>query len=80
MIVPRAWRMEQFQDYLTFERGLSERTVTAYRRDLTRWLTFLDEAGVTDPGAVTVPLMREWVFALKEAGLAATSIRRAPGC
>ena len=77
MIVPRAWRMEQFQDYLTFERGLSERTVTAYRRDLTRWLTFLDEAGVTDPGAVTVPLMREWVFALKDAGLAATSIRRA---
>ena len=34
----RAFRFEQFQDYLTFERGLSERTVAAYSRDLTRWL------------------------------------------
>ena len=73
----RAFRFEQFQDYLTFERGLSERTVAAYSRDLTRWLAGLEDRGVTSPVAVTPADLRDWVFALKEAGLAASSIRRA---
>jgi integrase/recombinase XerD len=73
----RAFRFEQFQDYLTFERGLSERTVAAYGRDLTRWSRSLEGRGVTSPDAVTPADLRDWVFALKEAGLAASSIRRA---
>jgi len=72
-----AFRMEQFHDYLTFERGLSERTVSAYRRDLRGLLDFLDEHAVSGPGMVDVPLLRAWVYALKESGLAPTSIRRA---
>lgn len=74
---PRAFRLEQFQDYLTFERGLAERTVRAYNRDLRRWIAFTSERGVLDPGRVEVALLRAWVFHLKDAGLAATSIRRA---
>jgi len=77
MSEPRAFRFEQFQDYLTFERGLSDRTVSAYTRDLARWAAFMDSRGLADPGAVTPGDMRDWVFGLKEAGLAATSIRRA---
>ena len=42
--IVRAVRIEQFQDYLVFERGLSERTLSAYGRDLTRWLAFVVEA------------------------------------
>jgi integrase/recombinase XerD len=72
-----AFRFEQFQDYLTYERGLSARTVSAYARDLARWRTFVVDIGVADPADVTPQQMREWVFALKDAGLAATSIRRA---
>ena len=30
----RAFRLEQFQDYLLFERGLSKRTLSAYQHDL----------------------------------------------
>jgi len=77
MTEPRAFRMEQFHDYLTFERGLSERTVSAYRRDLDRWMSFVTASGVREPGAVTAGVLRAWVFDLKDAGLAATSIRRA---
>lgn len=77
MTDPRAFRLEQFQDYLTFERGLSERTIAAYVRDLTRWLKALEERGVDSPDAVRPADLREWVFALKEGGLAASSIRRA---
>ena len=72
-----AFRLEQFHDYLTYERGLSARTVSAYQRDLARWLGFTVGLGVKDPARVTPVQLREWVFSLKEAGLAATSIRRA---
>jgi integrase/recombinase XerD len=72
-----AFRFEQFQDYLSYERGLSSRTVTAYARDLGRWRAFVVGSGVTDPADVTPRQMREWIFSLKDGGLAATSIRRA---
>jgi integrase/recombinase XerD len=71
------FRLEQFQDYLTYERGLSARTVQAYGRDLTRWHELVTGSGAHGPGDVTARQLREWVFALKEAGLAPTSIRRA---
>ena len=74
---PRAFRLEQFHDYLTFERGLSDRTVTAYGRDLARWLAFVREREIDDPRDVGVADLRAWVFSLKDEGLAATSIRRA---
>ncbi|MGE0160678.1 MAG: site-specific tyrosine recombinase XerD [Gemmatimonadales bacterium] len=71
------FRLEQFQDYLTYERGLSARTVSAYRRDLARWCELITASGARAPGDVTARQLREWVFALKHAGLAPTSIRRA---
>lgn len=78
MTEPRAFRLEHFQDYLVFERGLSDRTVAAYRRDLRRLVAFLvEEAEVEAPERVTPLHLRDWVFALKEEGLAASSIRRA---
>ena len=30
MSEPASFRFEQFEDYLTFERGLSDRTIAAY--------------------------------------------------
>jgi integrase/recombinase XerD len=77
MSEPAIFRFEQFEDYLTFERGLSDRTVTAYLRDLRRWVGVMVEGGAEGPGDVTPEALRAWVFALKEAGQAATSIRRA---
>lgn len=73
----RAFRFEQFQDYLTLERGLSERTVAAYARDLERWLRAVRARGSTTPAEVTAADLRAWVFSLKDAGLAPSSIRRA---
>lgn len=77
MIDPLAFRMEQFHDHLTFERGLSDRTVSAYRRDLHRLVTFVAIQGITTPGAVTAQSLRGWVYDMKSSGLAPTSIRRA---
>jgi integrase/recombinase XerD len=76
-VVFRAFRLDQFQDYLTYERGLSARTVKAYERDLRRWQELVTSAGARGPADVTPRQLREWVFSLKAAGLAPTSIRRA---
>ncbi len=72
-----AFRLEQFQDYLAFERGLSDRTLDAYGRDLDRWTDFLAAKGVKRPGDVDAGLLRDWVYHLRDQGLAASSIRRA---
>lgn len=73
----RAFRLEQFQDYLAYERGLSARTAQAYARDLLRWRDFVMTAGAATPAEVTPRQLREWVFSLKDGGLSPTSIRRA---
>ena len=73
----RAFRLEQFQDYLIFERGLSKRTLSAYQHDLENCIEFLARQGITDPAQVTPPVLRTWIFSLHETGLAPSSIRRA---
>lgn len=72
-----AFRVEHFVDYLNFERGLAERTISAYTRDLDRLLVFLEGEGVPRPAEVDATVLRKYVFHLKDQGLAATSIRRA---
>jgi integrase/recombinase XerD len=73
----RSFRSDEFGDYLTFERGLSDRTVRAYQGDLQRLLGFLEEQGIGDPGSVDHDDLRSYVTYLKEEGLAPNSIRRA---
>ncbi|MCJ7627347.1 MAG: site-specific tyrosine recombinase XerD [Longimicrobiales bacterium] len=77
MIRASAFRLESFVDYLSFERGLSDRTLSAYQRDLEKLLAFLDEKGRNGPSDITPHDLRDFVFHLKESGLAPTSIRRA---
>ena len=72
-----AFHLEQFVDHLAFERGLGERTLQAYRRDLGQLLEFLDSRGIARPGDVGHAVLREYVFHMKDRGLAPTSIRRA---
>ena len=74
---PPAYRMESFLDYLTFERGLSDQTLSAYRRDLGKFFRFLESSGISDPKAIGAIHLREFIYYLKDQGLAPSSIRRA---
>jgi integrase/recombinase XerD len=74
---PRAYRLEEFADYLSFERGLSARTASAYDRDLRRLLAFLVEEGAMEPATVTPAHLRSYIYHLKDRSLSAASIRRA---
>jgi integrase/recombinase XerD len=72
-----AFHLEPFVDYLSFERGLSDRTLSAYRSDLGKLLGFLEEKGRKGPQDITAQDLRDFVFRLKDSGLASTSISRA---
>ncbi|HEX6939139.1 MAG TPA: site-specific tyrosine recombinase XerD [Longimicrobiales bacterium] len=70
------YHVQAFLDHLALERGLSPRTLDAYGRDIDRLVEFLRDRGVDRPGAATAAHLREYVYALKDRGLQATSIRR----
>jgi integrase/recombinase XerD len=71
----RFW-LEGFRDFLALEAGHSPNTVENYLRDLRRLVEFATARGVDSPAALTRPLLREFVFALKDLGLSAATIRR----
>jgi integrase/recombinase XerD len=68
--------VDAFCEHLTLERGLSPRTVDAYRRDLERLAAFMTVRGVRRPADVGAHELREFVYHLKDRGLQASSIRR----
>ncbi len=72
----RRFSLEGFRDYLALEVGHSPHTVENYLRDLRRLLGYLRDHGVDRPGAVNRSLLRAFVYALKDAGLSAATIRR----
>ncbi len=72
----RAFRLEEFRDHLALEAGNSRNTVESYGRDLHTLAEFLAGRGITRPSAATRKLLRDFVFTLKDLGLAPASIRR----
>ncbi len=74
--IERQFWLEGFRDFLALEAGHSPNTVEAYLRDLRRMGEFAFSRGVRDPGRVGRPLLRDFVYLLKDLGLSAATIRR----
>ena len=72
----RDFGLEGFRDFLALESGHSANTVDAYLRDLRRLAEFAAAKGVREPGQVTRPLLRDFLYLLKDLGLSAATIRR----
>ena len=70
------FHLDEFREYLQFERGVSPRTLEAYGRDLHRLVQFCERLGLTDVNKLTPSLLRDFTYDLKDHGLQATSIRR----
>ncbi len=69
--------LRAYIQYITAERGLSANSLAAYRRDLTRYITFLDEQrGGTPPGEATKEDVAVFFAWLRGKELAASSIAR----
>jgi integrase/recombinase XerD len=74
--VRREFWLEAFEDYLALESGNSPHTVDNYSRDIRRLATYALSQGCDGPASVTPGVIREFVYHLKDLGMAATSIRR----
>jgi integrase/recombinase XerD len=72
----RAFHLERFRDYLALEAGNSPHTVDNYLRDIRRLVAHATPRGARVPTAITTAQLREFVYALKDLGLAPATIRR----
>jgi integrase/recombinase XerD len=72
----RGFHLQAFEDALALEDGASPRTIDAYRRDVIRCAAFLRDHGIVGAAAITPAILREFVYHLKDLGLAGSSIRR----
>ena len=71
-----AFRLEQFRDYLALEAGNSGHTVASYLRDITRLSEYATSHGAKTPDQLSAPQLREFIYFLKDVGLAPATIRR----
>jgi integrase/recombinase XerD len=72
----RDFMLDAFRDYLTLEAGHSPNTIVSYLRDLRRLAQFGITKGATGPAGFTRPMLRDFVFLLKDLGLSPATIRR----
>ena len=67
---------DQYLNYLVFEKGLSEKTIESYSRDLARYLDFLGNKGVKHISDADTSLILKHLIALRDAGLGPKSCAR----
>ncbi|SDY59670.1 integrase/recombinase XerD [Evansella caseinilytica] len=70
-------KLNEFIHYLIVEKGLSQNTTAAYRRDLTSYLTYLQyHSGATGLAEVTRTMILQFLYQLKDEGKATTTLAR----
>src|SRR4026207_2577004 len=74
--VARAFFSGRFDDFLALEQGASVQTSKAYKLDIARFVTYASVKGAASPSEVGARALREYVYHLKDLGLAPASIRR----
>jgi integrase/recombinase XerD len=74
--IARAFQLERFRDYLALEAGNSGHTVASYLRDITRLSEYATSHGAKTPEQLSAPQLREFIYFLKDVGLAPATIRR----
>jgi len=69
--------LNRYHRYLLIEKGASGNTLEAYGRDLKRYLTFLDQKGISDARSVAPQTVVDFLVQIKSEGLSANSMNRA---
>jgi len=61
--------VDRYINYLIFEKGLSEKTIESYSRDLTRFLNYLKSSDISHLSKVDTPLVLKYLIELRDTGL-----------
>lgn len=69
--------LNRYHHYLLIEKGASGNTLEAYGRDLKRYLTFLEQRGISDARSVAPQTVVDFLVQIKSEGLSANSMNRA---
>lgn len=73
--------MEEFLDFLRYEKRFSPHTVTSYQTDLIQFAAFLkQEYELEEPAQATHPLIRGWVVSLMGQDLDPRTVNRKVAC
>jgi integrase/recombinase XerD len=67
---------DQYVNYLLVEKGLSSHTIESYSRDLSRYLRFLQQQGISNIVDADTPFIIKHLIALRNAGLGSSSRAR----
>jgi len=68
--------IEDFLNYLSVERGLAKNTIESYRRDLVKFMNFLDGAGLGSLDRVKRSDITDFLMGQKDKNLTATTLSR----
>ena len=68
--------VDQYINYLIFEKGLSEKTIESYSSDLSRYLDFLKQQKVKGIADAETPMILKHLIALRKSGLGSRSCAR----
>lgn len=68
--------VDQYLNYLVFEKGLSKKTIESYSSDLSKYLEFLKQKQIFDITQTDTPLILKHLIVLRESGLGSKSCAR----
>ena len=68
--------IDEFINYLSVERGLSQNTQISYKRDLNKYISYLKSKGINSMQTTTRKQITDFIMNLKDSGLSANSISR----
>jgi integrase/recombinase XerD len=68
--------LQQYLSFLRFEKNLSENSISAYKADLERYLSYLQARGINRLTQITERHVRKLIQTLSELGLSSSSLSR----
>jgi integrase/recombinase XerC len=68
--------LQEFIDYLSFQKRFSPHSIAAYRHDLDDFFHFVQEQGAENITDINHIIIRSWIVSLMEQGLEARSVNR----
>ena len=72
--------IEEFLGYLSVERGLSNNTLSSYKRDLSNFFGYIKKRRIVSIDKVTRQMLTSFMLSEKDRGLSANSISREVAC